>query len=109
MEIKEQLEILCKCIDDLNGKDIVVLDFREKSPFYDYFILATASSNRNAAAIIRELEDKAYDLEMDVRFSETDAESSWLVIDMGTIIAHIFLPEARKLYNLEGLWKDLIV
>ncbi len=32
--------------------------------------------------------------------------SQWIVIDYGEILVHVFLPESRKFYNLENLWKD---
>lgn len=35
--------------------------------------------------------------------------SEWIVIDYGTILVHIFIPEARRRYNLEELWSDAVI
>lgn len=96
-------------VDKRQGDDIVVLDFKNNSPFLDYFVIATARNNRHAYSIIDEVEELA-DLEgIDIVSKSVSKESGWLLIDIGSIVVHVFVNEERAKYNLESLWKDLMI
>lgn len=101
------LEKVYKAIDDKQGDDIVVLDFRNSSPFIDYFVICSARNSRLARAILNEVEDVADKQGIEVLSKDNNKDSNWLLIDIGTIVVHIFVGEERDKYNLEGLWKEL--
>ena len=101
------LKEVYKAIDDKQGDDIVVLDFRNNSPFVDYFIICSARNSRLARAILNEVEDVADRNGVEILSKDTNKESNWLLIDIGSIVVHIFVGEERDKYNLEGLWKEL--
>lgn len=100
------LNEIYKAMDDKLAQDIVVLDFRNHSPFVDYFIIASANNQRMAKSIIDNVEDKASELGLNVK-SSYKGDSKWLLIDLGDIVCHVFYDGERQNYNLEGLWKDL--
>lgn len=99
---------LYKVFDDNQVEDITVLDFRNTSPFYDYFLIGSVNSFRKGKAVLNYLEDKGYELGLSTNSKNESEESGWLLLDMGEVVVHIFVGEARFKYNLEGLWKDLI-
>ena len=101
------LEKVYKAIDDKQGDDIVILDFRNNSPFVDYFIICSARNSRLARAILNEVEEVALKQGKDVLSKDDNKDSNWLLIDIGSIVVHIFVGEERDKYNLEGLWKEL--
>lgn len=101
------LEKVYKAIDDKQGDDIVVLDFRNNSPFIDYFIICSARNSRLARAILNEVEEVAEKEGIEVLSKDNNKDSNWLLIDIGSIVVHIFVGEERDKYNLEGLWKEL--
>lgn len=101
------LNSLYKLIDDKQGDDITILDFRNNSPYVDYFIVASARNSRLAKAIVEEVEDYANKNEIKVLSKDVSKDSNWLFIDIGLIVVHIFVGEERAKYNLDGLWKDL--
>lgn len=101
------LKEIYKAIDDKQGEDIVVLDFRNSSPFVDYFVICSARNSRLARAIMNEVEDVADKHNIEVLSKDFNKESNWLLIDIGSIVVHIFVGEERDKYNLEGLWKEL--
>lgn len=86
--------------------DILILDMREVTPLYDFFILATGSSRRQIHTICEEI-DAAFHREGEKRLAIEGYESSkWVVQDYGDIVVHVFDPDARGYYALEELWAD---
>lgn len=100
---------LYKVIDDKQGDNIKVIDFRNNSPFLDYFLVCSARNSRLANSIIGEVEDFAIANKMDILSKDVNKDGKWLLIDIGNIVVHVFVGEERDKYNLEGLWKDLII
>jgi ribosome-associated protein len=90
---------------DNRGQNIVVLDLREITPVFDYFVLATGTSRRQLHAMSEEidhtLEDELNDKRMGI---EGYRESRWIVLDYGTVVVHLFDEERREYYDLENLW-----
>jgi ribosome-associated protein len=106
-ETKDLLRIAYDAMDEKQASDIVVLDFRHTSPFVDYFIIANARNQRMAQSIIENVEDKALEAGYPVKQRYVEKTTKWLLIDLGSIVCHVFYDGERELYNLEGLWKDL--
>ena len=93
-------------IADLNrGRDIVILDLRELTPIFDYFVLATGSSRRQLHAISEEIDEVLEKQFGDHRLGiEGYAESRWILLDFGDVVVQLFDQEARDYYSLEQLW-----
>ena len=89
------------------GRDIQLLDMRELTQIFDYFVIVTGSSRRQLHAISEDidhfLEDELGDRRMGI---EGYNESRWIVLDYGTVVIHIFDEETRDYYRLEDLWAD---
>lgn len=89
------------------GQDIVVLDMREMTPVFDYFVLATGNSRRQLHAISEEidhcLEDDLGDKRMGI---EGYNESRWILLDYGNVVIHLFDSETREYYALEQFWSQ---
>jgi ribosome-associated protein len=88
-----------------NGRNIVVLDMRELTPIFDYFVIASGSSRRQLHAISEDIDHKLEDDLGDERQSrEGYQESRWILLDYGTVVVHLFEDETRDYYGLEQLW-----
>jgi ribosome-associated protein len=90
---------------DKQASDIVLLDIRGISLIADYFVICTAGSERQTAAILKDLGEKV--LEEFARkplHTEGASDSGWVLLDYGDVIVHIFSPQQRSFYNLEQLW-----
>lgn len=87
------------------GQNLVVLDLREVTPVFDYFVIATGTSRRQLHAISDEIE-RVLLAEFDDRRlgAEGYAESRWILLDYGSVIVHLFDEETRAYYELEHLW-----
>lgn len=89
------------------GRDIVILDMRELTPIFDYFVVATGSSRRQLHAMSEEIDHTLEDDLNDQRYSiEGYQESRWILLDYGTVVVHLFDEETRGYYDLEQLWCD---
>ncbi len=71
----------------------------------DYFVIATGNTSSQTQAIADEVEKVALENGMTIVGVEGYREGSWILVDLGDIIVHVFTPEAREYYNLERLWK----
>lgn len=71
----------------------------------DYFVIATGNTSSQTQAIADEVEKVAEENGINIVGVEGYREGSWILVDLGDIIVHVFTPEAREYYNLERLWK----
>ncbi len=96
-----------RVLDHKNGEDLAVMRVGDKIDLTDYFVLCTAQSNTHVKALTDEVE---YQLERDgVNADRTEgrgSDNSWMVIDYGRVIVHIFSREMREFYNLDKLYSD---
>lgn len=104
MHSDTMLEILKQALDDKKGVDIQVIDLRERSPFADFFLLVTGTSRTHVAAMADEINRIANLHGFPVLGTEGLAEASWVLMDLGDVVVHLFQNQTRAFYNLEKLW-----
>ena len=90
---------------DNRGRDIVLLDLRELTCMFDFFLLVNGASRRQLHAIAEEI-DNVFEKELgDKRLGQEGYdESHWILLDYGDLVVHMFEPETRAYYALEELW-----
>ncbi|KAK9829304.1 hypothetical protein WJX72_005037 [[Myrmecia] bisecta] len=89
--------------------DVCILDVRGACDFTDYMVLATGRSHQHihaaASAVLYQLKQRGTAPVPGLTPAvEGEAGADWLVVDAGSIVVHVFLEEARTIYDLEGLW-----
>lgn len=104
--VEQMLKIAYDAIDDKKGEQIAVLNIGKISSLCDYFVIASASSQRQVKAIADNVEDEFTKLGIEARGKEGMSEQRWILLDYGDIMVHVFYNEDREFYNLERLWKD---
>jgi len=94
--------------DQLRGQNILVLDLTKVTSIVDFFVIVTATSQRQAHAIADEVNRKLKHEDGNRRISIEGyrTEGNWILTDYGDVVLHVFTPEGRALYNLEQLWSD---
>jgi ribosome-associated protein len=104
----EALSLARRVVDlasDKQASDILLLDIRAVSLIADYFVICTAASERQTAAILKDLSEKLLEeFRRKPLHSEGKADSGWVLLDYGDVIVHVFSPTQRSFYNLEQLW-----
>ena len=94
-------------IADKLGEDILLLDIRDVSILADYFVIGSAVSRRQTKAIVNGIIDEAKtDFGVKPWRVEGEPDSGWVLMDYGDVVVHLFAPEARDYYDLEGFWED---
>jgi len=103
----ESSEIARRIVDllsDRQAEDIVLLDIHEIASFADHFVIATALNPRHMDALIDAFDKDLARQGVKALRREGESDSGWVLVDFGSVIVHIFSPEDRAFYNLEGLW-----
>ena len=89
---------------DKKALDIVIMNMKKMSSVCNYFVIASGTSTTHVRAlsdnIIRQTKDKLEPL----WHIEGEREASWILLDFGDVVCHLFLEETREFYDLEGLW-----
>ena len=71
----------------------------------DYFVIGTCQSDRQLRAMARSVAEITDTKRRTVvRNLNVQAESGWVLLDLGDVVVHLFSPEQRDYYNLEELW-----
>jgi ribosome-associated protein len=99
---------IAKLCEEFRGKDTVVLDLTGVTPIMDFFVITTCNNPRTMAAIANEARVQMKARGNPPPNTEGEKVSNWLLQDWGDIVLHVMLPEARELYDLEGLWADAV-
>ena len=93
--------------EENRGQDIVVLDLRELTCMFDFFVIATGTSRRQIHAMSEEIDHKLEDELNDERMGiEGYSESRWILLDYGTVVSHLFDKESREYFALEEMWAE---
>lgn len=103
---EELLESIVKAIDGKRGQDIIALDMKGVSIMSDYNVIAHASNNRLINAIADAVVDAGRENGYETESIEGQKTGNWLLVDLGSVIVHIFSQEERSHYQLEGLWSE---
>jgi ribosome-associated protein len=94
---------IIKALEDKKAENIQVIDFKGQHALVDAFIVVSASSQRQIWAIVDAVEESVQGIAPFVKISG-DSSSTWVSVDCGDIVVHVFDPQERALYQLEKLW-----
>ena len=101
----ERALVAARTAEDNRGQDIVILDLRELTTIFDYFVIVSGTSRRQLHAVSEEIDHALEEGMGDKRMGiEGYRENLWILLDYGDVVIHIFEPETRKYYALEDLW-----
>jgi ribosome-associated protein len=93
-----------KVLNERQAEEIVSFDLGGHSSVADYLIVASGRASRQLAAIAHYLDEAFAKLGVARTRIEGLPEANWVLVDGGDVIVHLFLPEVRGFYNLEGIW-----
>ena len=102
----ELAQLIVKTLDDKKANDITVLKTHDITVLADYFIICTANSTTQIKTLTEEVEKAAKEKAEILPRLEGYRSGGWVLIDLGSVIVHLFLKDLREFYSLERLWSD---
>jgi ribosome-associated protein len=103
---QQKLETIVKALDSKRAEDIQAIKIGDLTIIADYFVIADGTSNIHTKALAEEVEFKMTQLGIEPSRTEGYQGQTWIVLDYGDIVVHVFYKETRDHYNLERLWSD---
>ena len=103
---KKYAKIAYDALADKKGENIKIIDISEVAPIEDYFIIADGANQNQLQAMCDAVDEELYKAGCELKQTEGNRNSTWILMDYGDIIVHVFSKEDRLFYDLERIWKD---
>lgn len=106
MNALEAAKVAQAAIDDKLGEDIKVLNLKGLSNIADCFVIASGKNVNQLRAMADEVEQRLFKEGMKLHHSEGYSGGTWILLDFGTLLVHLFNREERAFYGLDHVWGD---
>jgi ribosome-associated protein len=104
MRVDRIVKAAVAALEDIKGREIVVLNVVKLTSMFDRVIIASGDSTRQVKALADNVQVKLKALGATVNGVEGAQTAEWILIDLGSVVVHVMLPTIRAHYNLEELW-----
>ena len=91
-------------LEDDKAEEIVTIDLGGRSSLCDAIVVASGRSTRHVSSIAEHLARRLKEAGYGTRPLNGVSQGDWALVDAGDVIVHIFRPEVRDYYDLEGMW-----
>lgn len=103
----EAAKLALAALEELKGQDILPLDVSTLSDVMDTMIIATGTSNRHVKSLANNVVEELKKNNLRPIGVEGLDAADWVLVDYGTAVIHVMLPQARQFYDLEKLWSPI--
>lgn len=83
-----------------------IIDVRGRVDYTDFLVIMTGRSDRHVSSIAQGIEEELGKKKVAPISTEGMTASTWVLMDYGDVVVHVFQEDARQLYDIEGLWMD---
>lgn len=105
-ESAKMVKIAYQALDDKKAEDIQIINISGISVLADYFVIANGSNESQVRALVDNVEEELLKAGYTLQQREGSGLGSWVLLDFGDIIVHVFDRENRSFYDLERIWRD---
>lgn len=105
-EQSKMAQIVYKALDEKKGEDIRIIEISQISIMADYFIIANGTNLSQVQAMVENVREKMHQAGFEVKRVEGNRSSTWVLLDYGDVVVHVFDKEDRLFYDLERIWSD---
>jgi ribosome-associated protein len=102
----ETAQLVATAAEDKKAHEITILDIRDVSVFTDYFVICHGNSQTQVQSIVNHIKRQLQQQGIAINGIEGLRTARWVLIDLGTVVVHVFHKEERAFYGLERLWGD---
>jgi ribosome-associated protein len=106
LDPNELARLIVQLASDKKAEDIVMLDIHALSIIADYFVICTGTSDRQVRAIAKDIDEQVGKRGIQPVHIEGMQDATWVLLDYGSVIVHVFDPATRDYYRLEKLWAE---
>ncbi|MBQ4473507.1 MAG: ribosome silencing factor [Lachnospiraceae bacterium] len=106
METRDQVKLIYNALADKKAEDIRIIEIGDISVIADYFVIANGTNPNQVSALVDSVEQELAKIDVMPKRIEGIGNASWVLMDYGDIIIHIFSKEDRAFYDLERIWRD---
>ena len=103
---KDVAAIAAKALDDKKGVDISLLEIAQVTSLADHFLICTGTSSTHVKALCDAVEEALDEAGEPALRREGHRSGTWVLLDYGCLVVHVFTEETRQFYDLERLWSD---
>ena len=103
-DLERMVEVAVNALEDIKGKDILVLDTSDKTPLFARMIIASGDSTRQVKALANNVSVDLKAAGFELLSSEGENSGEWALVDAGDLVVHVMLPAVRDFYDIEALW-----
>ncbi len=104
MEMDQIISAVRQALDDMKARDVVEIDVTNKSTVTDRMVIASGTSKRHVMSIGQHVQEEMKHqglLPLGIEGLDT---GEWVLVDLGDLVVHVMMPDARSFYDLERLW-----
>ena len=102
----EMAATAARAAGEMFAKDVVLIDLKGLVSYADYFVIASAETERQTRRIAQEVIERMIEKGHRPRTKRLDEGTAWISLDFIDVVVHIFTDEARDYYRLESLWRS---
>lgn len=102
----EMAATAARAASEMFARDVIIIDLRELVSYTDYFVVASAETERQTKRIAEEVIEKMIGAGHRPRTKRVDEGTAWVSLDFIDVVVHVFTDEARDYYRLESLWRS---
>ncbi len=102
----EMAATAARAAGEMFARDVTIIDLRELVSYTDYFVVASAETERQTRRIAEEVIERMIETGHRPRSKRVDEGTSWISLDFIDVVVHVFTDEARDFYRLESLWRS---
>ncbi len=103
---KEIARITYQALDEKKAEDIKVIEIGDITIIADYFIIANGTNSSQVQALVDNVQQVLTKHGYEPKRIEGVRSASWILMDYGDVVVHIFSKEDRLFYDLERIWRD---
>ncbi len=104
MTSDEKAALVLEAMDEKKAVDPVKIEVRGRTIMTDYLVVASGNSNVHIRTIADAVIENLRNNGMKSKRLEGYENATWVLLDYGDVIAHVFAPEEREYYRLEAYW-----
>ena len=104
MQSEEIKKLVIEAVEDLKGQDVESLFVGDVTSVADWMVIASGTSNRHVKSLANQVSTSLKEKGVRPLGVEGEDSADWVLVDFGSVIVHLMLPETRRFYDLESLW-----